>query len=71
MDHLNALNIRLAHERERLALAKTEGERTTRRVWVDGIQREIAAELDHLGLPPAQKTEDDALLDELFADIQP
>lgn len=49
ISHLDALNIRLQHEREYLAAAKTEKERDIRRVWIAGIQREIANEMDFLG----------------------
>lgn len=66
MDHLNAIHIRLAHEMERLALAKTDQEREMRRVWVAGIQRELKAELEFIGIQPAG-AEADALLDELFS----
>ena len=44
MTHLNALNLRLSHERVRLANAKTEGERAMRTVWVAQIEKEIAGE---------------------------
>ncbi len=47
--HLDALNLRLSHERERLGVAKTVGEVTVRLAWVHGIEREIAAELEFLG----------------------
>lgn len=44
MSHLNALQVRLSNERVRLANAKTEAERELRRVWVAGIEKEIAVE---------------------------
>lgn len=44
MEHLDALNLRLSDERERLAAAKTDKERAMRQVWVDGIAREISRE---------------------------
>jgi hypothetical protein len=47
--HLNALELRLSHERERLAKAKTNGEREMRAVWVAGIEKEISQELAFLG----------------------
>ena len=44
MSHLNALQVRLSNERVRLANAKTKAEREMRRVWVAGIEKEIAVE---------------------------
>lgn len=67
--HLNAIRIRLSHERERLAVSNSESERKQRAVWVAGIERELASELKFLGLPsdtPSDPIDDDALFDELF-----
>ena len=47
--HLNALRLRLSHERARLASAKTERERAYRAVIVVGCEREIEGELKLLG----------------------
>lgn len=69
MSHLAALNIRLTHERARLAEAKTPAEREQRQVWVAQIEREIAGEREFLGLPPEHPVpdlSDDELLAELF-----
>ena len=44
MDHLSALELRLSHERVRLAQAKSDNERALRLVWVRQIESEIAAE---------------------------
>jgi hypothetical protein len=46
--HLAALELGLSHERERLAKAKTEGERALRRVWIAQMEKEIAGELAFL-----------------------
>jgi len=68
MTHLNALNLRLSHERNYLALAKTDGERALRKVWIAQIENEIAAELKFLGKSEATvEMTDDELLAELAA----
>jgi len=64
-DHLDALNTRLAHERDRLANAKTARERALRSVWVAGNEREIASERKFLGLAEIDAMSDDELLAEL------
>lgn len=46
--HLDALNLRLSHERGYLAAAKSNKERALRRVWIAQIEKEIAAELAFL-----------------------
>lgn len=56
--HLDALQLRLSHERDRLARAKTEQEREMRRVWVAQIEKEIGLERDMT---------DDELLAELMS----
>jgi hypothetical protein len=65
--HLDALQLRLSHERSYLAAAKSAGERELRSVWIQQIEREIACELEHLGLVPvdAEAMSDDELLAEL------
>lgn len=51
ISHLDALRTGLAHERERLAAAKSEQETAIRTVWVRQYEREIADELDRLEGP--------------------
>lgn len=66
--HLDTLNVSLSHERERVALAKSGGERTLREVRVQQIEKEITHERVFLGLPGDTKIEfisDDDLLAEL------
>jgi len=50
LDHLDALNLRLSHERGYLAVAKTDQERALRTVWIAQIEREIASERTFLGI---------------------
>lgn len=64
--HLNYLELGLHNERQRLAAAKSEGERQQRQVWVSQLEREVAAERKFLGLPEvAADISDDELLAEL------
>lgn len=64
--HLNYLELGLHNERQRLAAAKSEGERQQRKVWVSQLEREVAAERKFLGLPEvAEDISDDELLAEL------
>lgn len=67
--HLNALQVRLSHERGYLAGAKTTGQRQLRTVWIAQIEKEIVSELAFLGISPAAEIEmsDDELLAELEA----
>lgn len=67
--HLNALQLRLSHERSYLAAAKSDGERELRSVWIVQIEREIACELEHLGIASveAEAMSDEELLRELGA----
>lgn len=66
MTHLDALELRLSHERARLAAAKSKGEREIRTVWVRGIEKEIADERKRLGLTnELPEVSDDELLAEL------
>lgn len=51
-NHLNALNLRISSERSRLASAKSAQEIELRKVWVAGIEKEIAAERVFLGFQP-------------------
>lgn len=65
-DHLNALEIRLSHEREYLSAAKTELEKQMRNVWIAGITKEIEAEKKFLGIKDEEiNMSDDELLKEL------
>lgn len=65
-NHLDALMLRLSHERERLAIASSAGERSLRSVWIAQIEREIASEELVLGINKQALTiDDDALLDAL------
>jgi hypothetical protein len=66
--HLDILNVSLSRERERVASAKSDGERTLREVRVQQIEKEITHERVFLGLPGDAKIEfisDDDLLAEL------
>lgn len=67
--HLNALELRLSHERERLAAEKRADRRKLRAVWVAQIEREIESERRFLGLNNEAVIEmsDDELLAELSA----
>ncbi len=65
--HLDALELRLSHERGYLAAAKTAGERELRTVWISQIEKEIRQERDALGLVGAEcDLTDDELLAELL-----
>lgn len=67
--HLNALRVRLSHERVYFANAKKDGERALRTVWVAQIEKEISAELAFLGM--VEDAADDAEMtdDELLASL--
>lgn len=67
LTHLDALNLRLSHERGYLAAAKTAGERATRTVWISQIEKEIAREMEFLGIGATIDCDmsDDELLAEL------
>lgn len=60
LDHLDSLRARLSSERQRLANAGSARERALRAVWVAQLEREIASELDFLGMP-ADISDDDLL----------
>lgn len=64
LSHLDALQVRLSHERARLAAATRPREIELRTVWVAGIEREITHEMDFLsgGKAPAVDMSDDELL---------
>lgn len=68
LSHLSALQVRLSHERDYLAGAKSAQERELRTVWITQIEKEIANERSFLGLkdepaPPEMTT------DELLAEL--
>ena len=68
--HLDALNIRRSHERNYIAVAKTDREIALRRVWLVQIEKEIADEEAFLGLTPGAdlpEMTDDELLAALAA----
>jgi hypothetical protein len=66
--HLDALNVRLSHERSYLAEAKTEKEKELRKVWITQIEKEIEREKKFLGIEDIETNEinDDDLLNELL-----
>lgn len=66
--HLVALHEGLAREKERLAAAKATAERELRTVWVAQREREIAKEMEFLGIPATVECtlSDDELLNELL-----
>lgn len=69
MTHLEALQLRLSHERNRLNNAKSPAERELRSVWVAGIEKEIAHEIAFRGKREAPESymSDDELLAALMA----
>lgn len=69
LSHLNALEIRLSHEREYLRKAKSQCEIDLRTVWIAQIEKEIADEMKFLGIdaPADCSLTDDELLAELMA----
>lgn len=46
--HLHSLELRLSHERARLAAAKSAPEIALRKVWVAQLEKEVSAELEFL-----------------------
>lgn len=61
--HLDALNVRLSHERSRFAAA-TGDDRELRGVWIAQIEREIEREMEFLGVvyePLPEMTDADLL----------
>lgn len=69
LTHLDALNLRLSHERSYLARAKFSGEIELRSVWIRQIEREIEVECRLLGIDAchANAASDEELLSELFS----
>jgi hypothetical protein len=68
--HLDALNVRLSHERSYLLEAKTNQEKELRKVWISQIEKEIEKEKEFLNMKtfaPSAVSDDD-LLNELFND---
>lgn len=66
--HLNALELRLSHEREYLRAARTENEKQMRNVWISQIEKEIADERRFLEMPkndPIAEISDAELLESL------
>jgi hypothetical protein len=45
MHHLETLRLRLSHELDRYAHAKTPDERRLRKTWIEQIEKEILAAL--------------------------
>jgi hypothetical protein len=69
LTHLNALELRLSHERGYLAVAKSAKEIEIRKAWIAQIEKEIAGEKQFLGIADQVDCElsDDELLAELTA----
>jgi hypothetical protein len=65
--HLDSLELRLSHERARLAMAKSQQEKDLRSVLVAQIEREIKLEREFLELVPIADMSDDDLLAELMS----
>ena len=65
--HLDALQLSLSNERDRLARATNPQEIALRKVWVSQYERQIADEMDCLGIAaqPEIEMDDEALLAEL------
>ena len=79
LSHLHSIELRLSHERARLANAATDAEREMRKVWVAATEKELSDERDFLrkrgveipGDDPVPMTDDELLaalgeLDELL-----
>ena len=69
MDYLHALQLRLSRQRGYLRVAKADGERQLRAVWISQIEKEIRDQRKFLGLPDEAELEmtDDEILAELMA----
>lgn len=67
LSHLEALELRLSHERARSANARNEKERQYREFSIKQIEKEVAGERAFLGLdqPVDVEMSDDELLDQL------
>lgn len=66
-EHLEALRLRLSHERVRLAKAKTEREKELYEVRVKQCEKEIEGELNFLGLK--EETLPEMTADEIMAEL--
>ena len=67
-NHLNALQLRLSHERNALSKATEESEKALRSVWVQQVEKEIQGEYRFLNIVPFEcSLSDDDLLKELNA----
>lgn len=70
--HLDAILSRLSNERARLSQATSAKEIEMRKVWVAGVEQELAAEYKFLGIKPQTMADvlseicDDELLLELM-----
>jgi hypothetical protein len=69
-NHLNALNLRLSHERSYLTKAKNVKEKEIRKVWIAQIEKEIVEEKKLIGIVDVEidVISDDDLLGELFGE---
>lgn len=65
--HLDALELSLSHERDRLRLARSQREIQYREIWVRQYEREIASEREFLGLPV---TDPELSLEEILAELE-
>lgn len=64
--HLNALQLRLSHEKTMLSKATAASEKALRSVWVNQIEKEIQGEYKFLNIVPFEcSLSDDELLKEL------
>ncbi len=74
LSHLNALELRLSHERERLRAARTPREKAFRAQQVAGCEREIAGEREFLKARGVDLSIDDEVAglsdDELLAELE-
>lgn len=66
-NHLDTLRLRLSNERVRLTAAKSANEIELRKVWIAGIEKEIAQEEDFLQLHDSTACMTD---DELLAELE-
>lgn len=72
--HLDAIQLRLSHERARLSSARTLKEKRQREIWVAQIEKELADEYRFLGIQPdtsAEELSDDELMAELESNGSP
>lgn len=65
--HLDALRVRLSHERDRFNRARSVRERETRAVWIAQIEKEIACEEKFLGTAGHEAS--DMSAEALFAEL--